>query len=73
MESNFGHIYWNDWQIGSTYERLVNNKIIKLGCLIKKELWGRQYDPDMKLTFQLENGNQYIHIVSFDYSYRKAQ
>jgi len=69
-ENKFGHIYYDDWQIGATYERKTKDGVIYLGKLIKKELTGRTYDPDISLYFESPNGTQYNHIMDFDHSYR---
>ncbi len=68
--TKFTHIYFDDWQIGTMYERNVNGSIVQLGILVSKELVGRPYDQDIKLTFNI-NGSETIHIMEFDKSYRK--
>ena len=68
--ANFGHIYYDNWIIGKSYQKkLKNGNIIDLGILVSKKLDGRPYDPDMFLTFT-NNGIIYEHIVDFDNSYR---
>jgi hypothetical protein len=68
--SEFGHIYFDKWQIDATYERRVKDRVIPLGRLVKKELCGRPYDPDILLTFESSNGTKYTHMMEFDSSYR---
>jgi hypothetical protein len=66
----FNHIYYDDWQIGATYERRVKDGVISLGRLVSKGLTGRTYDPDIILTFERADGTRYQHLVEFDSSYR---
>ncbi len=69
---NFKHIYYNDWEIGASYEIKVTEDIVYLDKLFSKELIGRPYAEDIKLTF--DNDWKIIeHIMDFDRSYRKSQ
>jgi hypothetical protein len=70
IANKFTHIYFNDWEVGAMYERNVKGSIVQLGTLVSKELVGRPYDQDIKLTFN-NNGSETIHIMEFDQSYRK--
>lgn len=70
--SNFHHIYFDDWQHGSVYERKTKDGVISMGKLVEKKLSGRTYDPDMLLTFERVDGTKYKHTVAFDSSYRLA-
>lgn len=66
----FGHIYFDDWQVGKNYERKVKGVVMQLGRLVSKRLTGRTYDPDIVLTFEHQDGTQYEHMIEFDSSYR---
>ena len=70
--SKFEHIYFDDWQLGANYERKVKNGVVSLGKLVKKELCGRSYDPDISLTFESNDGATYQHTMEFDSSYRRV-
>ncbi len=71
-DGNFKHIYYNDWEIGASYERKVKKDIVYLGTLVSKELIGRPYDEDIKLKFD-NDGKIIEHVMDFDRSYRKSQ
>lgn len=71
-EAKFQHIYYDDWQIGATYERKTKDGVVPLGQLIEKSLCGSPRDPDIKLTFQRADGTQYQHVMEFDSSYRRV-
>jgi hypothetical protein len=67
----FRWIYFNEYEIGRKYEeKTKNGQIIVLGILENKELTGREYDPDMILTFKDENGNLNKIDVDFRSKYR---
>ena len=66
----FQHIYYDDWKIGSTYERKHGKNVIYLGKLLKKQIRGRTYDPDIFLIFERADGTSFEHMVEFDHSYR---
>lgn len=70
----FGHIYFDDWKIGASYERYLKKEkqVIDLGKAVAKELYGAPQDPDIKITFQRADGTIYKHVMEFDYSYRKV-
>jgi len=70
-KSGFAHIYYDDWQIGANYERMVKGKVIPLGRLIDKKYCGRVYDSDMVMTFERADGTQWEHMIEFDSSYRR--
>jgi hypothetical protein len=68
--TGFGHIYYDDWQIGAVCHRKVKNEIQILGKVVAKELCGREYDPDIRITFERLDGTTYQHVVDFDNSYK---
>ena len=70
MSDGFGHIYFDDWQLGATCYRKLNGEIKNLGVVVSKELVGRVYDPDIKITFAQPEGRVYEHIIDFDSSYK---
>lgn len=70
-DDGFGHIYYDDWEIGFEYERFNKGKgkIEYLGKVISKEAIGPPYNQDISITFE-KNGEKYTHIIAFDHSYR---
>ena len=64
----FGHIYYDDWEIGFECERRIKGKVEYLGEVISKELAGSPYDPEIVITFS-KNGEKYKHYMVFDHSY----
>ncbi len=70
MSSTFGHIYFDDWKVGSKCQRKVKGTVIEMGTVVAKELIGRVYDQDIQLTFE-KDGKQYQHVMDFDKSYRQ--
>jgi hypothetical protein len=66
----FGHIYFDNWQIGAICHRKVNGEIQILGKVIAKELCGAPQDPDIRITFERFDGTKYTHIMDFDHSYK---
>lgn len=69
-------LYYDDWEIGEYYYQKIDIGdrtyiIVDLGMLLGKQLIGRQYDPDIELTFR--KGNQvYVHIVELGNYYCKS-
>ena len=70
--NDFDHIYYDNWKNGAIYERKVKSGVVMLGRLVKKELSGRTYDPDIFLTFERIDGTTYRHRMDFDSSYRRV-
>jgi len=66
----FGHIYFDHWQIGATCYRKLKGEIKNLGVVVSKELVGRDYDFDIKITFSQPERRVYEHIIDFDSSYK---
>jgi hypothetical protein len=66
----FGHIYFDDWNVGSKCQHKVDGAVIEMGTLVAKKLSGRANDPDIELTFE-KDGKQYEHTMEFDNSYRQ--
>jgi hypothetical protein len=65
------HIYFDEYIIGMEYQMIdKSGNCIDLGVLIKKQLDGRPYDMDMKLTYQ-KDGSEKEHIVVFGPHYRE--
>lgn len=67
---SFEHIYFDDYQIGTSYEFKDCAIIVDLGILVSKELVGRPCDRDMELTYQKPDGTTYTHIAVFGKHYR---